>query len=75
MEEILKKTVGGQGILKNFNERKVLTEDDRKDLVDLIVNHLLNQNKILGVHTINKYAEEIVKQFPGEIKVSFLEIL
>lgn len=75
MEEILKKTVGGQGILKNFNERRVLTEDDRKDLVDLIVNHLLNQNKILGVHTINKYAEEIVKQFPGEIKVSLLEIL
>lgn len=66
---ILQSSHQGKSLIAQYEENKKFNDLSRQILVDLAVNHMIQNNIKMTVNVAEKIADEIVVQFPTEIKV------
>lgn len=66
------KTDQGRGLLESYNNKNVLSPQDRTDLVHKTVQYLIENRKKITVKRCEILAEEIVKIFPTESLVRLI---
>lgn len=67
-----KKNNDGRLILKYYKTNSILNEYSRSILVDVIVQHLLENEITMSNVLAEAIASQVVNLFPTEIKVSFI---
>lgn len=59
--------------MQSYKRERKMTEESRKILVDIIIQHFISQGLKMSVAGADKLSDEIVTAFPEESKVNNLK--
>lgn len=71
LEEILKKTVSGEDIIKKYKEKQILTDADQNTISRVIVDYFQLHNIKMDPKVMAKVAKDIKVIFPNEIESTY----
>lgn len=74
LENLLRKTEKGQGVLEYYEQKKNLDETNKQLLISIIVESYLFSKKGMTMRDIEKATNAIHCLFPSESKVSFFTL-
>lgn len=70
MKNVLSQTSKGQNLIQYYNEYSVFTDEQRNQLVQIIIEDVICSKIILKPNDFEIIVEEIIELFPNEKKIS-----